>query len=273
MKRIKFFLSIVLFCIASSLYAKKETVYFPSFTTTADVSPEDINQIRARIIEAFSNNGRFIILDGKTPNVNPDKAKYLIDGSVTQLSYIEKTGIVKKLINKATKVYNAKYQCSFVLNLQIIKKSDGSLIDSQIFNGTTDNGFLGIKSYHCESPVTEKIALNNSINSIIKKLNEWIDNNFLAEGDIIEIDEVKENKVITAFVSLGIIDGIKKGQKFNVKLRTSVGGYTRYKIIGEARCEAVEGENLSFVKITKGGEEIYKYYRETPDQLFVQTIK
>lgn len=253
---------------AMSASAAKETVKLGLFTDGDRVTEEESDQIRAKVLEVLNSLGRFTVLDwnndGATANVQ-------IDGAVNSVSY---TYTEHK--NDDGSKYKT-YECQFNLTLTAVNLATGETISSTSINGTINTGFGGFGGianvFKGETAYNQQTALKNTLGVASKKIKEWIEETFKAQGKVLELDEVKKDEAKTLFVSLGSDDGMVKGQKFTVKLKTTVAGRERLKEIGEAQIEAVEGGDISFCKVKKGGKEIYKAFTETPESLVVETKK
>lgn len=63
---------------------------------------------------------------------------------------------------------------------------------------------------------------------------------------------------------------LTKGRKFIVKLRHSIKGNTMYRKLGEAKLKELSDYDEATCKVTKGGNEIYKAFMETPNDLYVE---
>ncbi len=270
MKKLLLTLTLLL-AVAAGAFAAKETVQINQFTGASNVSADELSMVRDAVVMAFSDKGRFIIVDAAT-GADGATAKYAVDGKVNPIVYTYTTS--KNSDGTVTKTYEAPVSVTLtVIDLATGATKSNTIVDS-------NKGFLGginpLDIFKEETAYTQAIALKNATMYMAKtgkKLPEWIEKNFPATGSIIELDEVKKDEVKTAFISLGSADGMVKGQKFTVKLITTVAGRTRQKEIGEAQCEAVEGEDISLVKIKKGGKEIFAAYSETPDNLIIETKK
>ncbi len=261
----------VLLVFAMSAFAAKETVQVNQFTGASNVSQDELSMVRDAVVMAFSDKGRFIILDAAT-GADGATAKYAVDGKVNPIVYTYTT--TKNDDGTVSKTYTAPVS----VTLTVVDLATGATKSSVIVD--SNKGFFGdlnpVDIFKEETAYTQAIALKNAtmyMTKTGKKLPKWIEENFPATGSILELDEVKGDDVKTAFISLGSQDGMVKGQKFTVKLKTTVANRTRFKEIGEAQCEAVEGEDISLVKIKKGGKEIFKAYSETPNNLIIETKK
>ncbi len=84
----------------------------------------------------------------------------------------------------------------------------------------------------------------------------FIEEAFPVTGTILEAGEVKKDEIKTAYVSVGNTAGVKKGNKFNICVERQIAGRTSHSVIGEAEIETVEGDDISLVKIKKGGKEL-----------------
>jgi len=267
MKKLFITLALVL-ATAVSVFAAKETVKVKLFSNGTNVTDEECEQIRAKVLDVMNDMGRFTILDwnndGATANVE-------IDGSVNSISYTYSEGK-----NDDGTTYKT-YECQFNLTLNAVNLTSGETISTTSINGTINTGFGGfggiVNAFKGETAYNKPTALKNTLGATQGKIKEWFEESFRANGQIIELDEVKKDEAKSFFISLGSDDGMVKGQKFSVKLKTIVAGRTRYKEIGEAKLEAVEGGDISLCKVKKGGKEIFKAFTETPDNLMVETKK
>lgn len=255
----------LLLVTAMNAFAAKTTIFVSPFTGGSTVASDELDLIRSKVIESFSDLGRFTIMDANT-DADGASAKFEVKGNVNSVTYTKTTH--KDSDGKTYSTFDA----SVTMTLTAVNLSTGETISSKNFD--SNRPLWDLTFFGDEMAYTQPVALRNAANYMAKKkFPKWIEETFPASGAILELDEVKGDEVKTAFISLGSQDGLKKGQKFSVKLKTTVANRTRFKEIGEAQCEAVEGEDISLVKIKKGGKEIFKAYSETPDNLIIETKK
>lgn len=262
----KLFITLALAVTAMTAFAAKETITIAPFTGGENVTADELASLRSAVVEAFSSLGRFSIMDS---NTDGSTANYEIKGNVVSVAYV-----YTEHKNDDGSIYKT-YEATVNMSLSAINLSNGETISTQSFDSNKNFGEIFLKGWGEETAYTQATALKNASKFMAKyRFPKWIEETFKAQGKILEMDEVKnDNEVKSFLISLGTDDGIKKGQKFDVQLRSIVAGRTRMKVIGEAQCESVEGADISLCKVKKGGKEIYKAFTETPDDLFIQTKK
>lgn len=181
-------------------------------------------------------------------------ANYLIQGSIDNLAITEVTP------EKGSKYYRA----ILTLTLKVVDPNNGNTIGSESFNvgqGITEDN----------TGSTAQEAIITVCKTAKKKIDRFVDTYFAVVGKILEVGEIKKDEVKTLYISLGSSVGVVKGDEFEVKKNRQIAGKPSATVIGKIKVEAVEGDEISLAKVTKGGKEI-KAAIDADDNLTIVSV-
>lgn len=186
-------------------------------------------------------------------------ANFLVTGIVTDVTSVEKF---------SDKGESLGYSASMAFTVKVIDPSNATTVFQESY--TIPKNMLAdfIKRYGKSADESVQICAQ----SIPKEMKKFVESAFPTVGKIIELDEVKGDDVKSAYINLGSDNGMAKGAKFEVRVKRLVGGSTSLKMLGEAEVVDVESENLSKVKIKKGGKLIYEAFK-SGQELVVKSLK
>lgn len=172
-------------------------------------------------------------------------------------------GIVTDVTSKQT--YDSKgqplgYEASLTFTIKVIDPSNGTTVVTENFK-FPKNLFSDLASTFTKTTAkSDDEAVQNCAQSIVGEMKKFVDKAFPSVGQIIEIDEKKGSEAKSAYINLGSENGMSKGAKFEVRVKRLIGGKTSFKLLGEAEVVDVEGDDLSKIKIKKGGKEILEAF-------------
>lgn len=179
-------------------------------------------------------------------------ANYLIKGVVTDVTSKESFN------NKGESL---GYDASIAFTIKVIDPSNGTTVYTETFK-FPKNLFTSITGDLTKTVAkSADEAVQNVASTMGKDMKKFVDKAFPTVGKIIDLDEVKGDDVKTAYINLGSENGMAKGAKFEVRVKRIVGGKTSYKLLGEAEVTDVESEDLSKIKIKKGGKLIKEAFK------------
>ena len=167
-------------------------------------------------------------------------------------------GIVTDVTSKETfdsKGKSLGYDASLTFTVKVIDPSNGTTVYTENFK--LPKNMFGISSIGDLAKGTAKSAdeaVQNVAQSVGKEMKKFVEKAFPTVGKIVELDEVKGGEAKTAYINLGSENGMAKGAKFEVRVKRIIGGKPSFKLLGEAEVTDVESEELSKVKIKKGGK-------------------
>lgn len=240
----------------------KSTVFIDYFKRSKDVPASLVESLRGKVIEGIQAMDRVVLIDvdsqdalriessrrssesiddgGDMERLKEMKdlgAQYIINGVVTMMSSSKKT-------NDKGKIY---YQGSVAYTLKVINTANGTLVGTKTFNHD------GLTSYTGDTP---EEAITKTCGYAKTYMEDFIDEHFKLEGNILEIGSEKKGKAEEVYINLGSMHGVQKDQKFVVYLEREIAGRKSKKEIGRLSVKAVEGDDISMCKVAKGGEEI-----------------
>lgn len=166
-------------------------------------------------------------------------------------------GIVTDVTSKES--FNSKgeslgYDASLSFTIKVIDPSNGTTVYTENFKLPKNllTSLTGGITKGTAKSADE--AVQNEAQNIGKEMKKFVEKAFPTVGKIVELDEVKGGEAKTAYINLGSENGMAKGAKFEVRVKRMIGGKASFKLLGEAEVTDVESEELSKVKIKKGGK-------------------
>lgn len=257
--------------------AAKPTVYLLDFKNSADVQDGYIATVRGAVLEGFDKSGRTSLVDAVAEksryeeemrrlkdNLASDDlegtealvtrgSNILVEGDVTALSF--STCDHK---NSDGQTYHS-YDATITLTLKVINALDGEILGSKTYNlPKSVLGFSGTSLTHVNYSKEEAVQAIRG--DITKATRGFVDANFPLVGAVEDVESYSKNKkeVETMYVGLGSDNGIRNKTKLVVKVKNKIGKKIALKSIGEAEVIEVSGDEISLVKVKKGGEEVKK---------------
>lgn len=76
-------------------------------------------------------------------------------------------------------------------------------------------------------------------------------------GEVVKIDEIKKDKVVSVYINVGEDNRVKEGDTFAVLARYEIDGNKGEHEIGKLQVTAVDGGSIAHCKIKKGERDIY----------------
>jgi len=98
-------------------------------------------------------------------------------------------------------------------------------------------------------------AVSEACRMVRLNMNKMMEKVFPLTGTIVMIDEKKDDEAESVYINLGSSNGLKKNQKFDVKIIQEVAGEMVPKTIGTLTAKEVNA-NRTLCKVNDGGEEI-----------------
>ena len=254
---------LVLFTITLVVQSQKDVVYVEYFSFTNSIGESQARGIRDKIIAGLIATDRIVVKDVDSESslrregqrqtedassVDEERlvtlkrlnAQYLIQGHITAFHAnreVDKQGDVS-------------YKGVLNFSLKVIDIATGTLKGTEVFSH--GNEFLSFNT----TGTSEDDAKASIQKFIPGDMVKFVNKNFPMEGTILEINAEKKGEATEVYISLGELDGVQKGQDFKVFVVREIAGRKSNKEIGELKATAVEGEDLTLCKVTKGGKEI-----------------
>ena len=252
----------------------KLNVFIDYFSRPNSVSFSWAEAIRNNVMEGIQNTNRVNLIDVDSKNllaIEEDRRKQENASAGDDMERLKVMteeganlliqGVVNSVAVTSTTDKNGKvlgYDATVGLTLKVIDPANGTTVTTKTYN--LPKSILGSFSVNniISHSDTEDQAVQTTAKLVGKEMKKFVEEAFPTEGQIIELDEVKNKEAKTAYINLGSANGMAKGAKFEVRIKRIVGGKTSLKLIGEAEVTDVEADDLSKVKIKKGGKEIYE---------------
>lgn len=225
--------------LSITAYAQKTNFSVKEFTKSNGVSSADLEKVRSAVINAIVNCEFYNVTDEKSSQAVADEFetnKYTIEGSLTKF-------------DTQSSVSNGNTYYTGVLNfsISIIDCEDKSTVATATFN-------------YPKLLELGKSSTSAAITSTLKKLEsdieEFMIEKFPLTGDIFGEDfEIKGSKLETCYINLGEINGVKKGDKFDIfEVKTRVGKEIESKI---GRLKVIEVyEDVAQCEVTQDSKDV-----------------
>lgn len=260
----------VSFSMAQDEPAGKLNVFFDYFDRPSNISFVWAEAIRNNVMEGIQKTNRVNLIDvdsrstlaiekGRREQENASAGE-----DMNRLKVMTEEGanfLVKGIVTDATskEMFSSKgeslgYDASITFTLKVIDPSNGTTVYTENYK-FPKNLFTSLTSDLTKSsPKSADEAIQNVAQSSVKEMKKFVEKAFPVVGQVIELDEVKGDDVKSAYINLGSDNGIAKGAKLEVRVKRMIGGKASFKLLGEAEVEDVESEELSKIKIKKGGK-------------------
>lgn len=248
----------------------KPNVFFDYFDRPNNVSFVWAEAIRNNVMEGIQKTNRVNLIDvdsrgtlaiererreqdNASAGSDMDRMKVMTEEGANFLV----KGIVTDVTSKES--FNSKgeslgYDASLSFTVKVIDPSNGTTVYTENFK-LPKNLLTSLTSgiTKCTAKSADE-AVQNEAQNIGKEMKKFVEKAFPTVGKIVELDEVKGGEAKTAYINLGSENGMAKGAKFEVRVKRMIGGKASFKLLGEAEVTDVESEELSKVKIKKGGK-------------------
>ena len=183
-----------------------------------------------------SERNKYLISD-EIVQVNAD---FLIEGVVTDID------ISSKLDDEGKKEYVGRV----VYKINVMDVQNNTL------------AFSEEKKYTASGRSSEKDALE-MLARMIGLTCETIEVISPLEGEIMDMDYlVKDDKLETCYINIGLNHGVREGDYFDVKKARFIAGRVVYSHVGRIRVKEVMEGNRSLCKVSSKGKEIYSVMKE-----------
>lgn len=247
----------------------KLNVFFDYFDRPNNVSFIWAETIRNNVMEGIQKTNRVNLIDVDSRNtLSIEKSRREQDNAVAgddmeRMKVMTEEGanfLVKGIVTDVTskETFDSKgaslgYDASLTFTIKVIDPSNGTTVQTENFKFPKNllTGSLG--NLTKSTPKSPDEAVQNVAQSIVKDMKKFVDKVFPTVGKIIELDEVRGNEAKSAYINLGSENGIAKGAKLEVRVKRLIGGKTSLRMLGEAEVVDVESEDVSKIRIKKGG--------------------
>lgn len=214
---------------------------------TTKQQPQYAEAVRASLMNGLSKVILFRPSDGivSQSDLADGIPSFFIDGTIANISIVSRSETKKD--SKGNKHTDTSYRSNVSVTVNLKDPADGSVVDSRTFT-ISDSDLYWMTS-------GEK-AMTNALERLTSKVADYYNHLFPLSASIIEKGESKKNKQKDVYIDLGASDGAYKGQQFDVVTVKTIAGKEARNIIGRLKIEEVEGDEISFCKVTKGSDKI-----------------
>lgn len=243
----------------------KPNVLIDYFWRSTDIPFSATEQLRGYVMEGITNTNRVDLIDVDTKDalrieasrreqgveagddadrlkvMTQEGANFLISGRVNSLT-VEK----QPSSTDPKKMY---YVGKIDFTLKVINPNDGKLVLTRTFShgGEMIGDNLGDTPEEAITLVTKKSR--DGVKGFVQEA-------FPLFGLLLEVGEVKDGKLNSAYISLGENHGLATKDRFDVCVVREIAGRRSTSKIGEAEVAAIEGDDISLVKIRKNQKEV-----------------
>lgn len=214
--------------------------YIKSVNSCFRMTSYDLAQLRKINATCFvtdeSERNKYLISD-EIVHVNAD---FLIEGVITDLE------ISSKLDDEGKK----EYVGCVVYKINVMDVKNNTL------------AFSEEKKYTTSGRSSEKDALE-MLARMIDLTCETIESISPLEGEIMDMDYlVKDDKLETCYINIGLNHGVHEGDYFDVKKARFIAGRVVFSHVGRIKVKEVIEGNRSLCKVSSKGKEIYSVMKE-----------
>lgn len=266
----------------------KQNVFFDYFDRPNSVSFIWAEAIRNNVMEGIQKTNRVNLIDVDSKGTLAiEKSRREQDNAsagedMDRMKVMSEEGanlLVKGIVTDVTskESFNSKgeslgYDASITFTLKVIDPSNGTTVYTENFKFPKNllTGLTGNITKAVAKSADE--AVQNVASTMGKDMKKFVEKAFPTEGRIVELDEVKGDEAKTAYINLGSENGMAKGAKFEVRVKRMIGGKASLKLLGEAEVTDVESEELSKVKIKKGGK-LIKEAMDAGQEVVVKSLQ
>ncbi len=263
---------LVVFTCAPSAKAeaeyKKKVVAVEYFTNDRSVKTAYATAIRDRIISGISNMQRVDLIDVNSESAlkleESKRASESAMGDITArngemkrlgANYIITGNISSVVTEKVDSSDSYYYKASIVMNIKLIN-TENSTIQSSSYTLT---GRSSTKSNSRET------AILNAISGSGSNMTKFINEKFPLSAKIVELKDIKKDKLVSCYVNLGSVHGIKIDQYISIMKVLNVGGSDITEAIGQLRVREIVAPNMCLCTVAKGDKEVLKAWRDGKD--------
>ncbi len=238
-----------------------------------------VNQIRNQVISGISATKRLVVIDVDSESTlkieeSRRSSEAAMGDDVARTGEMKKLGanfalfgsldgvVIEKKKTDDGKIF---YTAKITVSLKAVNLGDGSTHVSETLAMVGGGSLLGAGS-------TPEKAISGAIGAIKGKMETFIDLHFPLLGKIVEVKDQKKGKLQSAYIDLGSLHGVSKGQYVVVSAVKTIAGRKSQVELGRMKVDEVVAEDLSLCKVTKNGEEMLKAFSDG-QELVVKTIK
>ena len=221
------------------------------------------NAVRAAIVKGMSQAFRLHVVDGALSEEEREEPFAIyVDGDISNMTTTSKTETEtyeeKGEKKTRTKVY---FRGQVGVTLQVKDAHNDGVIASRTFNvAETETSWIE----------TAEGAMNKALEVLSRRVRVFFNDLYPLSGSIIERAGEKNNKQKEVYIDLGAAHGITVGQNLTVLRNKTIAGKSAQEEVARLRVKKVEGDEVSFCKVTSSGK-VLKNALDSGEELFVVT--
>ena len=220
------------------------------------------NAVRAAVLQGLSRAYRVTAVEGLTEDDLEYPYTITVGGDITNMTTTTKTEVETYEVKGEKKTRTRTYfRGQVALRLQVKDAHDERVVDSPSFNVmATDMAWI-------ETP---EGAMNKTLEILARKVCAYFNGMFPLTGNIIEKAGEKNDRQKEVYVDLGAKHGISINDALLVYRPKSIGGKSAREEIARLKIKKVEGDEVSFCKVTSGGKAL-KAALDADETLVIET--
>ncbi len=201
-----------------------------------------VEAVKSSVIKGIAQSRRFTIMDGGGL-ANTD---FYVDGTLSNVSTTTKT---EDRTDKNGKKYTkTTYKANIGVTLHVKNAQTNTVTASPSFN---------ISDYDVSWVETANGAINNALEKLAYRVNDYFDRLLPLRANIIEGAKDKKDKQKEVYIDLGsATKGVYTGIHFGVYVTRTIAGKEAKRQIGKLRLTTVMGDEISLCKVQSGGKDI-----------------
>jgi hypothetical protein len=240
--------------------AQRKILYLEPFTSTINISPNVLADIRARIYNRVTELGRVTLVDGHnygTASARTVGADYILRGKLNK---------AVDGIDVGEHEGEDRYQVAFEGVMQLIDAHTGAVVAQKSMDGSDrehiqlpdmarNNRNYRKEARRLEDEASDK-AYAGAVRSCGSLIEMLIDENIKIEVHITGITKVKKDEVLEVTIDRGTFSGVSRGERFVVNTTSNLGNYAQTSKIAEIRVNQQPAEHSANCKVTSGKKEL-----------------
>ena len=264
----------VLFAVCAMAQAQKQRINVKAFTGSESVSAENVEKVRAAVISAVNASQRFDLLDdaawasieeelvrrSSEEAVNDAEARKALI-AIKANNFLMTGNVASLEIKKEEKEGKIFYAAALNYSVSVTDVAGNKTVATKSFSRETTNvsvgggSIAGLTDAVLNNDTPEK-AVNEVLTTIDGDIKKFFEEEFPLLATIYGEDfEIKKDKLVQCYISIGTNSGVFNGQMFDIfEVKIKVGKETKSKI-GSLKIVQAD-EDIALGKVTKGDKEV-----------------
>jgi hypothetical protein len=258
-------------------FAQKPVVVVDYFTSPS-CSESSVSALRSQVISGLVETGRVNLIDVESESAlvlesHRRSSELALEDQTARLGAMKTLGANYIITAVASKIGADRkstdsgvvyYTGNVVYSLKVVSAEDGTLVGAETYTYTDLTAGNGS---------TSDEAIVATLQKAKRAMKTFVSKYFKAEGQIVEMGEMKGGKPKSCYINLGSASGMEKGQKCDVYEVKVIAGDTAKKMVGVVVVEEVLAPNLSECKFASGAKEIVDAFQVGHDLMVVTKEK